>query len=112
MTLIKLSKRGRPIRLTTRSNLKVSNDNTEIDTIEALVYLGDKRFKLTFVPTDKNKIRKCNKRQLKWLRREYKCKGNTEKILRKMFPSSTVKKKVNAIIKAKSLIKSITETTG
>ena len=112
MTLIKLSKKGRSIDLTTRSNLSVTNDNQEIDAIEALVYLGDKRFTLTFVPTDKNKIRKCNSRHLEWLRREYNCKGDVEEILKKMFPPSTIKKKMKAVIKPKPVIETKTETTG
>ena len=112
MTLIKLSKKGRSIGLISRSKLHVSNDNQEIDAIEALVYLGDKRFTLTFVPTDKNKIRKCNSRHLEWLRREYNCKGDVEEILKKMFPPSTIKKKMKAVIKPKPVIETKTETTG
>tara|TARA_R100000656_G_scaffold113218_1_gene85502 strand:- start:85 stop:423 length:339 start_codon:yes stop_codon:yes gene_type:complete len=112
MTLIRLSKKGRAIGLNTRSHLSVTNDNQEIDTKEALVYLGDKRFTLTFVPTDKDKIRKCKSTHLEWLRREYQCKGDAEEIIKKMFPPSTVKKKMKAVVKPKSVIETKTETTG
>ena len=112
MTLIKLKKKGRPIILSTKSHLEITNDNVEINTIEALVHLEDSRFKITFVPADKNAIRKCNNRQLNWLRRHYQCEGNEEKILKKMFPSSTVKKKMKAVVKPKLVIEETSETTG
>ena len=112
MTLIRLSKKGRAIGLNTRSHLSVANDNQEIDTIEALVYLGDKRFTLTFVPTDKDKIRKCKPTHLEWLRREYQCKGDVEKIIKKIFPPSTIKKKMKAVVKPKPVIETKIETTG
>ena len=112
MTLIKLSKKGRAIGLNTRSHLSVANDIQEIDAIEALVYLGDTRFTLTFVPTDKDKLRKCNERQLEWLRREYQCKGDVENIIKKMFPPSPIKKKMKAVVKPKPVIETKTETTG
>jgi len=112
MTLIKLKKKGRAIVLSTKSHLEVTNDNVEINTIEALVHLEDIRFKITFVPADKDAIRTCNERQLNWLRRHYQCKGNVEKILKKMFPVSTMKKKMKAVVKTKPLIEESSETTG
>ena len=106
MALIELSTKqigNKALVLSTKSKASVAfGDTTEINPIEALVYLGDNRFKITFTPKDKSILQTCNEHQLEWLRTEFKVKGNADKILKKMFPSPTVKKKLTAVVKSKS----------
>lgn len=105
MALIELSAKqvgDHPIVLSTKSKASVAyGDKTEINPIEALVYLGDTRFKITFVEKDKATLQTCNERQLEWLRREFKVKGSAKKILNKMFPTASLKKKLTPILKTK-----------
>jgi len=106
MALIELSARqvgNHPIVLNTKSKVSVTyGKKTEINPIEALVYLGDIRFKITFVEKDKAKLQTCNERQLEWLRTEFKVKGSAKKILNKMFPTVSLKKKLMPVIKNKA----------
>tara|TARA_R100000008_G_C3457677_1_gene102539 strand:- start:80 stop:505 length:426 start_codon:yes stop_codon:yes gene_type:complete len=102
MTQIELSEKGFPITLSTKSHSKVSfGEKTEIDAKEALVYLGDNRFKITFVPSDKKVLRTCNKHQTAWLKKEFNVKGDIDKVLKKMFPESSIKKVMKPVLKEK-----------
>ena len=59
MALIELSARqigNKSLVLSTNSKASVAfGETTEINPKEALVYLGDHRFKITFIPKDKSK---------------------------------------------------------
>jgi len=113
MALIELKNKARPNNLTTRSRAKVTyGDKIEISAKEALTYLGDNTFNITFVPTDKKELRTCNARQLEWLRREFGVKGDIDKILNKMFPEPTIKKKIKTEIKNMMPVEDKKETTS
>jgi hypothetical protein len=95
MSKIELSKKGFPIVLSTKSHSKVVfGEKIEIDPKEALVYLGDNRFKITFDASDRKILKTCNEHQTAWLRKEFKVNGDIDKVLRKMFPEVNVMKKV------------------
>ena len=113
MALIELKDKKRPIYLTTRSRAKVTyGDKIEISAKEALTYLGDNTFIITFVPTDKSELRTCNARQIEWLRKEFNTKGDIDKILHKMFPAPSIKKKIKTEIKSIIPIEDKKETTS
>jgi len=104
MSKIELSSKGFPVVLSTKSHAKVVfGESIEIDPKEALVYLGDNRFKITFDALDKKILKTCNEHQTAWLRKEFNVKGDIDKVLRKMFPEvNTIKKVIKPILKERT----------
>tara|TARA_R100000908_G_C3755056_1_gene149451 strand:+ start:2893 stop:3288 length:396 start_codon:yes stop_codon:yes gene_type:complete len=69
------------------------SETLTIDANIALVYLGDKDFKITFDISDRATLALCSDRQYEWLQKEF--GGKTlEKTLDKMFKPKTKKKSI------------------
>tara|TARA_R110000824_G_scaffold63992_7_gene167610 strand:- start:2630 stop:3013 length:384 start_codon:yes stop_codon:yes gene_type:complete len=91
MAYIELAKKGRPRKF---KGLVISyGDKTEIRASRAFGFLGSDDYKITYDATDKSDLKRCNKRQVRRLIKEFGGK-DLESSIKKMYP----KKKTKTII--------------